>query len=135
MQKIIYTLALVFSATMLSTAQSITTSTIKWSSTQTFNVSLGDWTEEVTSLISNASTSLVWKNQDGTIRKSFQVIEVIGEWSNVNTDGRVQYEVTDGQFSGTISIRKQGTDTKILIAMASDTPETKELTIQSLQLL
>ncbi len=135
MQKVISSLIFVFVGTILCTAQNITTSSVKWNSTQTFNVSLGQWTEEVTSITSNASTNLVWKNQDGSIRKTFKIIEMIGEWDNVNTDGGVQYEITDGQFSGSISIRRQGNDIKILIAMASDTPDTKELTIQSLQLL
>ena len=135
MKKIIFLLILTSGISAPSFCQNITTSSVKWNSTQTFNVSLGDWTEEITSITSNASTNLVWKNQDGTVRKTFQIIEMIGEWDNVNMDGGMQYEITDGQFSGSISIRRQGTDIKILIAMASETPNTKQLTIQSLQLL
>ncbi len=135
MKSLLLSSLFIFSITTFSWSQNVTTSTVKWNATQTFNVSLGTWTEEVTSITSNGSSSLVWKNQDGSIRKTFQIIEMIGEWGNVNMDGGVQYEITDGQFSGSISIRRQGNDTKILIAMASETPDTKELTIQSLQLL
>src|SRR5689334_21357276 len=135
MRSVSLSLLFLVSIVSFSWAQDIITSTIKWNSTTTYNASYNNSTEEVTSLTSTASTNLIWKNEDGTIRKAFQIIEVIGEWSNVKTDGRIQYEVTDGQFSGTISIQKQDGNTKILIAMAYDTPDTKELMIQGLQLL
>lgn len=134
MRKILFTLVWLFSASMLCNAQNIATSTIKWNAGKPLDLSPGQ-IETATSITSNGASSLVWKNEDSTIRKTFQITEMIGEWSNISNDGGMRYAVTDGQFSGTISIRKQGDEITILIAITSDTPETIELSIRSVQLL
>lgn len=117
--------------------QNILTSTTKWNSDQTLNVSTGALAADVTSLTISSSTSMVWKNQDGSIRKNFQIIESIGEWTNISNDGKIQYEVTDGQMSGTISIRRVGGTSKILILMVTQNqpPEGKELQIENTETL
>lgn len=118
----------------LAWSQDIATATIQWNSASTFNATTGSTTEEVTSLTTR-ETSLQWKNADGSMRKSFQIIERIGDWNDVDSEGRVQYEVTDGQYSGTVSIRKSASETKILIVIASDEPSTRELIITGHQVL
>lgn len=127
-------LVLLSTPATLAWSQDIATATIQWNSASTFNATAGSSTEEVTSLTTH-QTSLEWKNADGSMRKSFQIIERIGDWNNVGSEGQVQYEVTDGQYSGTVSIRKSASETKILIVIASDEPTTRELVITGYQVL
>jgi len=115
-------------------SQDILTTTISWNSTNTLDVTSNNSVSEATTFSNNQSINFNWKNSDGTIRKTYQIIEAIGKWSNVSNDGRMQYEVTDGRLSGTISIVKQGVNTKIKIAMEASPPETVELTITSIQI-
>jgi hypothetical protein len=112
-------------------AQSINTATIQWDAERIFNATTGQWTEQSTSLVTRGTGGIEWKNSNGSIRSRFQVVELVGEWNNVNEDGFAQYEVTDGTHSGTITIRKEGTETKILISLGAAEPTLEELTITS----
>jgi hypothetical protein len=118
---------------LLGIAQNVKTSTIQWNSQRTFNVSAGEYQEEVTSLTSHSTSSIEWKNSDGTTRKNFQVTETIGNWTNANSDGRIQFEIADGQSKGTVTITRKNQETKVLIVIASETPVLYELSIQSIQ--
>lgn len=120
---------------IFSMAQNVKTSTIKWNSQRTFNVATGQWTEENSSLTNHSTTSMEWKNNDGTTRNSFQIIEAIGDWTNAASDGRVQFEVKDGETRGTVRISRKNQETKVLIVLATEPPELYELTIQSMQQL
>jgi hypothetical protein len=124
--------------------QNVKTSTIKWTSSATFTVNEGYLADEITYLTSFGSSSLEWRNEDGNLLKSFQIVEVIGDWSNPGTNGSLQYEIKDGTNPGTVTIRKTADGTKILFVIvsgsssngpASDPPQTIELTIQSFQTL
>jgi hypothetical protein len=133
MKKILL-LILLNATTMLAWSQDIATATIKWNSESTFDAGSGNRTVENTSVTTRQNT-VEWRNDDGSMRKSFQIIERIGEWNNISGDGQVQYEVTDGQYSGTISVRKNGSETKILMVIASGESGTTELIIAGYQTL
>jgi hypothetical protein len=114
-------------------SQNVKTATIRWNSQRTFDIFSGESKDEVTSITNTAASNLVWKNADGSARKTFQVVETRGEWPNTSVDGKVQFEVTDGQVGGTISIQRRNNETKVLIVMATEPPSLHELTIQSFQ--
>jgi hypothetical protein len=114
-------------------AQDILSNKISWNSNNTVNLTTNSAVQELTTFISNKTVSFVWENETGTIRKNYRIIEAIGEWPDITEDGRIQYEVTDGHFSGTIYFSKQSNVTKIKIAMKSSPPETAELTISGFQ--
>ena len=116
-------------------AQNVKTSTIQWSSTKTMDINKGDSNDEATTLINYGTTRFEWKNSDGGMRKTFQIIEVIGDWTNAASTGSLTFEVTDGTNSGTITIRKDNQNTKVLMVIVTDPPQVTELTIQSSQAL
>jgi hypothetical protein len=144
MKQFILSAVIIILGLMNGYAQNIKTSTIKWTSSATFTVNEGYLADETTYLTSFGSSSLEWRNEDGNLLKSFQIVEVIGDWSNPGTNGSLQYEIKDGTNSGTVTIRKTADGTKILFVIvsgsssngpASDPPQTIELTIQSFQTL
>jgi len=108
---------------------------MQWSSIKTMDVNKGSSKDEVSSLINYGTTRFEWKNQDGSIRKTFQVIEVIGDWTNAALPGNLTFEVTDGTNSGTITIRKDDQGIKVLMVIVTDPAQVTELTIQNLQAL
>ncbi|HEY8935921.1 MAG TPA: hypothetical protein VIM65_11900 [Cyclobacteriaceae bacterium] len=116
-------------------AQNVKTSTIQWSSIRTIDGSKGENKDEVTTLTNFSTTRFEWTNEDGSLRKTYQIIEVVGNWTNAATPGSLTFEVTDGTSSGTITIRKDDNqNTNVLMVIGTD-PQITELTIQSLQAL
>lgn len=135
MKKIITTFLLITILSSFIRAQGVSTSTIEWSSLSTSDPHSGHQTEENTKFITYEANHITWKDPNGSVRKNFQIIEAIGEWPNADQPGRIQYETTDGTFSGTISIQKNESGTKIFITMASDPPESYVLTVGSYEIL
>lgn len=118
-----------------SKAQNVKTATIQWSSVRTMDINKGDSKDEATTLTNYGTTRFEWKNEDGSIRKTFQVIEVVGDWTNAALPGSLTFEVKDGTNSGTITIRKDDQSTRALLVIVTDPPQVTELTIQSSQVL
>jgi hypothetical protein len=116
-------------------AQNVKTATIQWNSQSTMDPGTGHQTEEPTSFVTHGTSRIEWKESNGNSRKNFQIVETIGEWTNASQQGWLQYEITDGTSSGTISIRKNESETKVFISLASDPPLSYVLTIAGLQTL
>jgi hypothetical protein len=116
-------------------AQDARSSTIQWKTQNTLEPGSGSQKEEVTTFITHSTSRIEWKDADGSVTKSFQVVDTIGEWSDINREGWLQYEVTDGSYSGSVSIRKNDSETKIFISMASEPPLAYVLTVNSFQVL
>jgi len=128
-----FTLALL--AALSGQAQNIHTATIQWNADRIFNATSGQWSEQATALVTYGTGRIEWKNSNGSIRSRFQVIELVGEWDNIAEDGFVQYEITDGTNSGTVTIRKEAGETKVLISIGTAEPTLEELTVTSKQTL
>lgn len=135
MKNFIIMLLIFITISTIGHAQDVKTSAIKWNSQSTIEANDGKQTEEVTSFICYGTTRMEWKAPNGSNRKNFQIVEAIGEWTDVNQTGRIQYEVTDGTSSGTISIKKNQNETKIFIALASEPPMSYVLTVSGHQVL
>ncbi|HEY8938158.1 MAG TPA: hypothetical protein VIM65_23210, partial [Cyclobacteriaceae bacterium] len=54
-------------------AQNVKTSTIQWSSVKTMDINKGDSKDESTTLTNYNTTRFEWKNEDGSLRKTFQI--------------------------------------------------------------
>lgn len=130
--KYILTATLVCLMGINASGQDIASSKLKWASNKTVDLLTGTSIDELNTVLTDGGGSLVWKNYDGTIRKRFQVIERIGEWTNINEDGKVQYEVTDGRISATISISRVADNVRIAIFMDLNPKEAFELNIESI---
>jgi hypothetical protein len=124
-------------------SQNVKTSNIKWTSISTFNINEGDVRSDTTVLTSYSSNRLEWADPEGNLMHSFQVVEVIGDWSNASANGSIQYEIKEGTGTGTITIRKTAEGTKVIFVMistssqgpVSDPPQTTELTIQNFKVI
>jgi len=99
------------------------------------DINKGDSKDETTTLTNYNTTHFEWKNEDGSLRKTFQIIEVVGDWTNAASPGSLTFEVTDGTNSGTITIRKDDQNTRALMVIVTDPPQVTELTLQSSQVL
>jgi hypothetical protein len=130
MKNIILILFVITASAVQSNGQN-TTGATQWVSLQTLDVNAGTWLEGVTTLTLYGTERLEWKNQDGTIRKTFLINESIGSWASIGAEGRVQYEITEGNNNGTVTIIKTTQSMKVLIVIASETPQLFELTIQN----
>jgi len=133
MKNITFLLAVLTFCIIQAKAQNVKNSTIQWSSVKTMDINKGDSKYEATTLTSYNTSSLEWKNEDGSLRKTFQIIEIVGDWSNAATPGSLTFEVKDGTNSGTITIRKDDQNTRALLVIVTDPPQVTELTIQSSQ--
>jgi hypothetical protein len=125
-----------FALSLTSHAQ-VTASTLKWSSVSTLYTSTGESSSEDTYLITHpvpGPRKIVWYESSGAVRKTFQIIDVIGEWNNTASEGAIFYEVSDMQFSGTISISRKDGQTKVDIVMGEGNENVK-LTIESVEQL
>lgn len=135
MKKILPFLILFVATVVTGHAQNIASITISWSSTSTFYAEEGKTTEEETQLVTHGSNSVEWKNSDGTVRKNYQVLEVINGWSNVTVAGSAQFKISDGQNGGLLLIERVDGGIKARIAIGSEEPELIELTIISHEVL
>jgi hypothetical protein len=104
----------------ISQAQDVKTDTIKWNSVNTLVESNTVQTMEITSLITYGTSRIEWSQTGSATRRIFQISEAMGEWVDVNQEGWLQYEVTDGISNGTIAVRRYETETKVFITIASE---------------
>lgn len=121
----------IFALPIAAFSQERSTSSITWTSTNTFSVEEGNSVSENTTLMCIGGDHIEWRNADGTIRKSFQVIETIGDWYSIGDEGRIQYEIVDGNTNGSISIQKNMQGTKALLVLVSNDTQSYELTLQA----
>lgn len=106
-------------------------SSITWTSTSTFNVEQGTTVEEITSLYYIGNERFEWRNNDGSLRRAFQVIETLGDWLSIGSEGSVHYEIVDGNTNGSVTIQKNAQGTKALIVLVSGETQSYELTLQN----
>jgi hypothetical protein len=115
--------------------QDIKSKTITWDAVSIFNVGTGDMKEESHQIISNKNNTVEWKTPAGE-SKVFQVNEVLGQWTNVASNGEIVYEVRRENKRGTITFLKNqsGIAVRILLVDDSDAlPSNFEFKISNIQ--
>jgi hypothetical protein len=132
MKKIIYFL---FFIAFGAQAQNVKTTKLQWNVSTIFNAALGQTLEEQQQFITEGDT-LKWKNSTGELIHAYGVLEILGNWTNVNQMGSIVYKITAGEQRGTIEISKQIDTYRIRIAITDgDSQQAFELTAQSFQTL
>jgi hypothetical protein len=131
MYKELLIIAVILILPTVALSQERNSSSITWTSVNTFFVEQGSATEERTSLTCIGGERIEWRNSDGSIRKAFQVIETIGDWISIGNEGSIQYEIVDGNTNGSITIQKNAQGTKALIILVSNETQSYELTLQN----
>lgn len=111
-------------------AQNPMSSVIQWNAVKTMEVVNGKFEEEITTLVTYHGDSILWRNEDNTIRYSFEVVRQSQEWINVSTPGVVHYNVTSGPLAGVITIERNSLGIRAsLVLVAEGHDENFELTI------
>jgi len=101
-------------------AQDITQHTISWSVSKIQNMMEGEFSEEQATLITYGRTKVELKGYDGTIRWTLDVVEVIGNWGNVNAEGSITYEVKGDSVNGTLTFTKVLDETKAQLLLVKE---------------
>jgi len=135
MKKYIVMLMIVMVSAIAGKAQDITSTTMRWNSSRFFDGTAGVWHEEATYLVTQGTTKIQWFNANGSLRKSIQVAEVIGEWTDASTPGLLQYKGTEIQGSCSITIQKNAQETKVLLVFKAPSPQVYELLVIGNQVL
>ena len=106
----IYSIILVFAAMLISavaTSQNIQTATIEWNCNSTFIARPGTTTEEITKVVSS-SDQVIWYDSAGLVKKSFSITDTNGSWSNVSSNGSINF-IVNGDDAGMVQfIRSEG---------------------------
>jgi hypothetical protein len=113
-------------------AQDISNATMQWNSTSTFDVNLGSSTDENTALVLTGRSTITWKNDDGSVRKTFSVSEFVGEWSSLNNGESLRLEISNSTDIGSVTITKNSNGNKAVISISSSSNESSvyELLLQ-----
>jgi hypothetical protein len=126
---------MIFSVTF-SPAQSIVAATLEWKAAQAMNMQTGEMIENPGVIITTGRNAVEWRKDDGSIRYSFTVSEVIGTWVNVNKTGSITYEVAGEGGNGTATFLRtsEGINIRILLTKEGE-QQLFELTNIVLQVL
>lgn len=89
---------------------------------------------EETTLIT-APGSIVWKEPNGNVRKSFVVEKVLTPWTDIYDPGIVQYYVRSQNEYGVLTIEYKAGERKATIVLGNEEPRSFELRISSFQKL
>jgi hypothetical protein len=122
--------------TTLSFAQNIVSATLQWKAAQAMNMQTGELLESPGSIVTVGKNTIEWKKDDGSIRYSFLVNEVVGSWANVAQSGTITYEIAGDSGNGTVTFQKNQVGITIKLFLTKEGEEQLfELSNISLQVL
>jgi hypothetical protein len=113
-------------------AQDIKTSSISWNGSSVFNPVTGETMEGQTTVISNSESTVTWQKSDGTTLQ-FNVVEAIGQWTNITSNGQMIYEISSADTRGNITFVKtsSGTSIRLILIKGDEDPLINEVTIDN----
>jgi hypothetical protein len=116
-------------------AQDIKTTSISWNGSSVFNPVTGETTEGQTTITSNSTSTVTWQKSDGTTLQ-FNVVEAIGQWTNITSNGQMIYEISNTDTRGNITFVKTATGIriKLILIKGDEDPLINEVTIDNLQI-
>ncbi len=104
-------IVLLFIASNLSVAQSVSAKNLRWSSNEFYNDEVKETTTH-TSVFETSSERIKWIQKNGARIYEFEVREITGSWQDTSKDGEITYQVSFRGNSGTIKFsRKRGRTT------------------------
>lgn len=127
---------LLLGLSMVVSGQDISVSDLEWSVGSYFEVQTGAMNEEVSKLITHTSSSIEWVEWDGTIKYSFQISNLRGQWLDVNRKGSITYNIKNDELEGILTIEGMNSNWIARIMLTTDEePIIYELTLNSMQKL
>lgn len=113
-------IVLAVSITTSSSAQSILTATLQWKASQAMNMQTGEMLENPGLIITAGRNTVEWRKEDGTVRYSFTVNEVVGAWPNTNMVGTITYEIAGEAGNGTATFLRTSDGMSIRIFLTKE---------------
>lgn len=119
-------------------AQNITTDNLSWYISSVYDVNLGEHVpSDNEKLITYGSDRIEWHNADGTIKHTYKVTNVGGNWSNVSNNGSIVYQFTNGDQLGTVTFERAKNEIMVRVLVTKDDtlPEIYEIKIEKITTL
>jgi hypothetical protein len=132
MQKYLTAACLFFSAIGIQ-AQNISSGTLIWKVDASLDVSTGISNEAAEQVLSYGNERIEWRDGAGSMKATFEIIEVNGQWTNVMNNGAILYEVRSDGRLGTIQFsRADGKHSiRIILLKPSEDPDIHRLSVST----
>jgi len=118
-------------------AQNVVTQTIRWNVTQTQEINTGRVTDNADRIVSYGTSKIEWQDPAGVVKHTFTISETNGSWPNVQSNGAMLYEVSEGERVGTLRIFRTSSELTIRITLlkGDEDPDLYEFSIANLETL
>lgn len=119
-------------------AQNITTDNLSWYISSVYDVNHGEHVlSDNEKLITYGSDRIEWHNADGSVKYTYAVNNVGGNWSNVSSNGSIVYQFTNGDQLGTVTFERTKNEIMIRLLVTKDDalPEIYEIKIEKITTL
>jgi hypothetical protein len=118
-------------------AQNVASTTITWKVDGSLDVNAGISNATVDQLVSYGSERIEWRDGTGSVKATFEIIEVNGQWTNVMNNGAILYEVRSNGRQGTIQFsRVNGIPAiQIVLLKPDENPDVFRLSVSTLSTL
>ncbi len=103
----------------LAMSQNVASSKISWTAAKSIDTATGKISMDQNTLITYGQDSLVWKDKQGQVQGRFKIKQAFGTWTNLAAPGEMSYKVGGSQKSGTITIKKTASGTKVKLLLVN----------------
>lgn len=110
-------------------AQSITSATLTWRADACLDVNTGMSSATFDQLVSYGNARIEWRSIQGDLKRTFTILEVNGQWDNVNHAGSILYEVENGGRRGTVQFSRTGGAVTIHVVLLKDEGNAEQYTL------
>lgn len=135
--RILLSIIFVFASVALH-AQNIVTENLSWYISSMDDINNGERiAAENEKLITYGAERIEWLNADGSIKHTYSVNNVGGNWENVSSSGSIIYQFKDGDQLGTITFERAKSEIIVRVLLGKDDalPEIYEIKIQKITTL
>ncbi|GAB1445217.1 hypothetical protein MASR2M41_08860 [Flammeovirgaceae bacterium] len=120
----------------LGQAQSITSDSIIWHVNSIFEMSTESTTQLKETIVTYGHDQLVSLNENGEVKKHFDITEVVGIWEDVNQPGSIVIRIAEGDLTGNLMIQKGPIKTRLkLVYVEGGQPNVFEFIVDDFELL
>lgn len=117
-------------------AQNIETDTIRWNASKFTDLLSNTEVNKPCQFISYHNSSIKWLQKNGELVYVLTVNSVTGDWSEVNVNGTMSYDVSLDAMTGTISFSRSNNELKIVLDLRGGSGDIKnEYSISNFEIL
>jgi hypothetical protein len=128
MKKSLLIVALIINGFLLK-AQNIATTTLVWKVDACLDVNTGVSSNAYDKVLSYSNTRIEWRSIQGDLKRTFTILDVNGQWSNVAQNGAILYEVESDGRRGTVQFSRTAGEVSIHILLLQDEGNAEQFTL------